>query len=89
MVKHNLLIDVLGWMGAAALLIAYGLVSSRKTEGDSVLYQLLNLLGSGLLMVNSFFYEAYPSSGLNVVWVGIAIFTIMKRKGTGPAPPAS
>ncbi len=89
MIKHNLLIDILGWMGAVALLVAYGLVSTRKTEGDSIFYQLLNLMGSGLLMVNSFFYGAYPSSGLNIVWVGIAILTMMKKRGHRSLPPTS
>ena len=79
MVKHNLLIDIIGWIGAAALLIAYGLVSTRKTEGDSILYQLLNLGGSGLLMINSFYYGAYPSSGVNIVWVAIAIYALSRK----------
>ena len=79
MVKHNLLIDVIGWIGAAGLLIAYGLVSTRKTEGDSIRYQLLNLAGSGLLMINSFYYGAYPSSGVNVVWVGIALYALSRK----------
>lgn len=81
--KHNLLIDIVGWVGAAVLLLAYGLVSTRKSEGDSAFYQLLNLAGSALLMMNSFYYGAYPSSGVNIVWIGIALFTLMRRKGSG------
>ena len=86
MVKHNLLIDILGWIGAAALLGGYGLVSTRKTEGDSVLYQALNLTGSGLLMMNSFYYEAYPSSGLNIVWVGIALYALSRKTFSSGSP---
>ena len=80
--KHNPLIDIVGWVGAAVLLLAYGLVSTRKTEGDSRFYQLLNLAGSALLMMNSFYYGAYPSSGVNIVWIAIAIFTLMRKKST-------
>ena len=83
MVRHNILIDVIGWVGAIVLLIAYGLVSTRKTEGDSAVYQWLNLVGSAFLMGNSFFYGAYPSSAVNVIWIGIALFTLARRKGTG------
>lgn len=75
----NLLVDVLGWAGTAALLIAYIMVSSKKLEGDSVVYQLLNLGGSGLLIINSFFYGAFPSVGVNVVWIGIAILALLKK----------
>jgi len=83
MIKHDLFIDIVGWVGAIVLLLAYGLVSTRKTEGDSASYQVLNLVGSGLLMMNSFYYGAYPSSGVNIVWIGIALFALMRRKGSG------
>jgi hypothetical protein len=76
----NLIIDVIGWSGVAALLIAYGLVSTKKVEGDSTIYQLLNLAGSILLIVNSFFYGAFPSVGVNIAWIGIAIFALTRRK---------
>jgi hypothetical protein len=83
MTRHNLLIDITGWVGAILLLLAYGLVSTRKTEGDSVGYQILNLAGSAFLMVNSFFYGAYPSSGVNSVWIGIALYTLLRKGGWG------
>ena len=74
--EHNLPIDVAGWLGAVALLSAYALVSAKKLEGDSLHYQALNLLGSALLIVNSFYYGAYPSVGVNVIWIAIAIVTL-------------
>jgi hypothetical protein len=85
-VEHNLLIDVTGWVGATALLAAYGLVSSKRLEGNSVRYQLLNLLGGGLLIVNSFYYGAYPSVGVNVVWIAIAIVTLLGARRTRATP---
>jgi len=76
--KLDLVSDVLGWIGAALLLGAYALVSTKKLEGDSVTFQLLNLLGSAFLIVNSAYYGAYPSVGVNVVWIGIAVFAIAR-----------
>ncbi len=84
--SYDLLSDIAGWIGAALLLGAYALVSTRKLDGDSVSYQLLNLLGSALLIINSFYYGAYPSVGVNVVWIGIAVFSITRvvlSKGSG------
>jgi len=78
--NRNLLIDIVGWVGAIALLSAYALVSTRKMEGDSAGYQLLNLGGGACLIVNSFFYGAYPSAGVNVVWIGIAAFALLARR---------
>jgi hypothetical protein len=80
MAKINPLIDIVGWVGAVALLMAYTFVSTRKMEGDSASYQLLNLGGSAFLMVNSFFYGAYPSSIVNIVWISIALFALFKKK---------
>jgi len=77
---NNHIIDIVGWIGVAALLIAYGLVSTKKLEGDSFIYQFLNLIGSALLIINSFFYGAFPSVGVNVAWVGIALFALARRK---------
>jgi len=74
----DLLSDILGWVGATLLLGAYVLVSSKRLEGDSLAYQLLNLAGSALLIVNSAYYGAYPSVGVNVVWIGIAVLTIAR-----------
>ena len=80
MVKSNLLIDVIGWIGAVALLLAYGLVSTRKVQGDSGVYQVFNFIGAAFLMANSFFYGAFPSAAVNVVWISIAVFTVLRKK---------
>ena len=72
----DLIIDILGWIGVALLLVAYGLVSARKLDGDSLRYQMLNLLGSTLLILNSLFYGAYPSVGVNIAWIAIALISI-------------
>jgi hypothetical protein len=78
--SSNFLIDSIGWIGAISLLAAYALVSMRKLEGDSLAYQLLNMMGGAFLIVNSFHYKAFPSVAVNVVWIGIAIYTMTRRK---------
>jgi hypothetical protein len=62
----NLLIDTLGWLGAAALLVA------------SVPYQVLNVVGSIGLIMNTVYYGAYPSTFVNVVWIAIAAYTLLR-----------
>jgi len=76
---NTILIDIAGWLGVALLLAAYALVSARKLEGDSVIYQVMNILGGILLIANSFYYRAMPSVGVNVAWIGIAAFALVKR----------
>jgi len=80
--QHHLLIDIVGWFGAIAILLAYGAVSRGYTQGTSFNYQLWNAIGSVCLLANSIYYRAFPSSFVNFVWIGIAIATIAKnRKG--------
>jgi hypothetical protein len=78
--NNHIWFDAIGWAGAAALLVAYSMVSSKKLEGDSIPYQFLNIIGSLLLAVNTVFYRAYPSSFVNMIWIGIAVFSIATRK---------
>jgi len=68
--------NAVGWLGAAVLLVAYAMVSSRKLEGHSTVFQLLNVGGSLLLAANTIFYGAYPSTFVNLIWAAIAIFSI-------------
>jgi hypothetical protein len=49
-------------------------------EADSTAYQLLNIIGSVFLVANTIFYRAYPSSFVNVIWAGIAVFSIATRR---------
>ena len=77
--NNHIWFDAIGWLGAAALVVAYAMVSSKKLEGDSTVYQLLNIVGSLLLAANTVFYRAYPSSFVNLIWTGIAVFSIATR----------
>ena len=69
-------INLLGWTGAAALLTAYWLVSAQRVPGNSRTYQGMNLLGAALVLVNSLYYGAYPSVGVNAVWIAIGAYTL-------------
>ena len=62
-------INVVGWLGMALLIGAYGLVTAGKVLGTSLVFQLMNLFGGFFLMLNSAYYSAWPSAGLNLVWV--------------------
>lgn len=69
-------VDILGWSGALLILTGYALISVGKVEGNSLVYQLLNIFGSIFLTVNTFYYGAIPSSLVNIIWAIIAVFAI-------------
>ncbi|GGM58756.1 hypothetical protein GCM10010106_00610 [Thermopolyspora flexuosa] len=76
----GLLVDVVGWVGAALLLAAYGLTSTGRIPGDGVVFQVLNLLGAVFLTVNTAYHHAWPSAMLNVAWIGIGIAALARRR---------
>ena len=79
----DLTIDTIGWCGAFLVLLAYALVSTRWLEVDSVLYQLLNVFGAALLLANTMYKGAYPSSFVNAIWISIAVFALYRRRSAG------
>jgi hypothetical protein len=83
------IVNLLGWTGVILLLIAYALVSNKRCEGDSYLYQSLNIVGAFLLIINSFYFGAYPSVGVNVAWIGIALFTLLNTLKKSKVTPTA
>jgi len=75
-----ILVNVVGWLGMALLIGAFALVSRGSLEGTSRRYQLMNLVGAALLIVNSGYYRAWPSAVLNIVWVGIGVFGFLRSR---------
>jgi hypothetical protein len=75
----DLPIDILGWTGSILYLLAYALVSAKKTEGDSLLYQGLNILAGILVVVYTLSLGAYATTGLNAVWIAIGLFTLGRK----------
>ncbi|MCE2894442.1 MAG: hypothetical protein LW721_08375 [Flammeovirgaceae bacterium] len=74
----EILISSLGWIGSLLVIGAYGLNSYQKIKSDSLIFQLMNLAGGILLIINSVYKEAYPFTFINTVWVLIAILAIFR-----------
>lgn len=80
--KLDLFIDILGWIGGIEVVIGYILISLKKIKAENFYYQFLNLTGAFLLIINTWFHRAYPSAVVNIIWVVIAIYSIIKFKET-------
>lgn len=71
-------IEILGWLGAIAVLWAFYLINSGKAINKSRDYQWLNLIGAVFLIINTVYLKAYPSAFVNVVWLIIAFLGLLK-----------
>jgi len=75
----KLLIEVIGWTSAVLILVAYAMLSTGKLDGRSRLYQGMNVVGAAGFIVNSGWNGAYPSAVLNVIWMGIGLYALLKQ----------
>lgn len=75
---EKILIEIIGWAGSFAVVLAYLLVSYQKIHSNSFFYQILNLFGSICLIINTFYNHAFPSMTVNIIWAFIAIAVLIK-----------
>ncbi|QKG70628.1 CBU_0592 family membrane protein [Erythrobacter mangrovi] len=79
----DLIVEIVGWMGASLILLAYCLLSIGKMQATSPAYQWLNIGGAVGFIVNSGWNGAMPSVALNIIWFGIGITALWKLKRNG------
>jgi len=81
----QLAVEIAGWSGALLILLAYALLSSGKLDGQSRLYQWMNVVGAVGFVINGWWHGALPSTALNVIWMligGFALWRIARRSST-------
>ncbi|MGP8126421.1 MAG: CBU_0592 family membrane protein [Candidatus Bathyarchaeia archaeon] len=71
-------VEILGWYGLIAVVIAYGSVSLSFISPNTYVYQFLNLSGSVGLGLVAFVKRAYQNGVLNVVWGAIAVLALIR-----------
>ncbi|MEG3180048.1 CBU_0592 family membrane protein [Sphingomonas sp. LT1P40] len=74
-------VDVVGWFGAGLVLVAYALLSAGKLNARGVAYQAMNVAGAVGMLINGYVRGALPSAALNLVWMGIGIYVLVKYRG--------
>ena len=73
-------IEALGWVGAGLILAAYILLSLGRFGARSRTYQLINVMGSAGVLINSAYNGALPSAVLNVIWLGMGAYVLIRRR---------
>ncbi|MCY7352012.1 MAG: hypothetical protein LH606_15335 [Cytophagaceae bacterium] len=75
----NYLIESLGWIGSLVMLIAYILNLRGRWTNHHPLYLWFNVVGGVFLVINTYFHQAYAATGLEVVWVIVALPSLLKH----------
>lgn len=80
----------IGTVGALLILVSFLLVQSKKVTPDNIYYDLINFIGSVLLVIYAVIGKSYPFIVLNGVWAlaslkDIVAFLITKSKNKNSA----
>ncbi|MCY7279845.1 MAG: hypothetical protein LH610_02945 [Sphingomonas bacterium] len=73
----DIMMEVVGWIGAILILAGYGLLTASKVTAKSPSYQWMNVVGALGFIANSAWNGAWPSAVLNIIWVGIGAVALI------------
>ena len=75
------MLEIYGWYGFVAVLVAYFLVNFRIISVISPIYIFLNITGAAGITIISFYKKVYQPAVLNLVWVAIALVALFSLLG--------
>ena len=75
--KAHPLAELAGWVGAASILLAYGLALFGVINADDLWYALLNLVGAVGIVIIAVVKKVAQSIVLNVIWAIAALVAIV------------
>lgn len=83
------IINIIGWIASVLIVGAYFLNIRGKLSSQSKWYILANLVGGLFFIVNTIYLKAYPSAMVNVIWVIIAVASLIKPRAVAPTDSKS
>ena len=82
MITTSVIIECIGWIGAICVLIAFFLISTKRTDVSKPTYHWLNIVGALGLIIHTSYNGAFPSAFVNIIWVGVAIYSLLMFKAS-------
>lgn len=76
----ELAIEILGWIASVLIVGAYALNLRGTLPTTDQRYIWANIVGGCFFVVNTLAHHAYPSAFVNVVWVLIAVVSILQKR---------
>lgn len=78
MFEEFTLIDGLGVLGSVLIAGAYLAVSQRWVAAERPAYNLLNLVGAGLILWSLWYRPNAGAILIEILWIGIALFALAR-----------
>lgn len=70
--------DMVGILGATAILLAYFLLQANKMSAHGLLYSLVNLIGAVLILYSLGKAWNLTAVFIEIIWLGISLFGVWK-----------
>lgn len=74
--------NIIGFFGAFIYMFSYFLLQAKHITSEGVEYTILNLLGAIFILISLIEHFNLPSLILQVIWIGISIYGLIKYKKT-------
>ena len=74
----KMIIEIVGWYGTVAIILAYALVRFGLLGANTAWYQILNVTGAVGIVIVSLTKRAYQPAVLNIVWTVIGLIALLK-----------
>ena len=78
----KLAVEITGWIAAVLIMGAYALLSTGRLSERSVIYHWMNVVGAAGFVINSGWNGALPSAAMNVIWMGIGAYALLRHRRT-------
>jgi hypothetical protein len=70
--------DTVGMIGVVVILSAYLLLQMGRLKSETLLYSVLNLIGSSMILFSLFFEWNLASAIIEGAWVLVSLFGIVR-----------
>jgi hypothetical protein len=70
--------DVIGFLGAIAILLAYFLLQAKKMSPDGLIYSVLNLVGAVLILFSLINAWNLTAVFIEIIWFGLSLVGIYR-----------
>jgi hypothetical protein len=71
--------DIIGLGGSAILIAAYALVSGGRWASTQPRYQIINIIGTVMILYSLFFAWNLPSAVGQVIWIGLSVVGLIRQ----------
>ncbi len=78
--------DVIGWIGAVGILVAYGMLTADRWESSALTYQATNAVCAGALLIWAVSIRGWQSALLNGVWMLVGVLGVVRARRAAPVP---